>query len=83
MYIIGFNVYIYVIQKAAFSWIRGQDLWKTVLCEWNHLAIKWNFMMIHKVNLMQIEILFHLNLKLAVWICLFLMVINILIGYLF
>lgn len=40
MYIIGVNVYIYVTQKAAFSWIRGQDLLKTMLCEWNHSAIK-------------------------------------------
>lgn len=83
MYITGFNVYIYVSQKAVFSCVRGQDLWKTMLCEQKRSAMQLNFMIIHKVNVMQIEILFQLNLKSAVWICLFLMVINILLGYLF
>lgn len=32
MCIIGFDVYTNITQKAAFSWVGGQGLWKTEFC---------------------------------------------------
>lgn len=62
MYIIGFSVYINVTQRLYFLGYEVRIYEKQKLYELNHFAIKWNFVIIHKVNLIQIEILFQLNL---------------------